>query len=439
MSIILNLTRSNALPLYLSPEDDSDLGSLSQDLSDLADDPDDKGGKKEDDDDSDDSQDDDDEGKEEDPDESDDDDQEGDEEGDEEGEEKDEEDDADDKEKGKKAKGELDEHGRPTYKTIKAKYPEFFKDYPTLRAAFFEYPKYQEIFPDIEEAKVAANKAQEYDQLEAEVAIKGDPTMLLKTLSENNPKSLRKLVGSFADAVRDLDPELYKEIAIPIVEELLHHANSHATKVKNSNLALAAKHIANYVFANGGEIPDISKRAKAKDEPSEAEKALQQERETNSRREFERAANEIGESAHSDLGKLIDNKLDTLTPFERKQVIKETRLAVDKKLKADKSFQTVLSSLWRKAKEDGYSEQSKSRIKRAWLDRARTVAPVERNRLRQEALDARTPGKGDSGEKKAKKRQFDGKGGKGKGSSSGFTDPSKINWKKTSDIDILDS
>jgi hypothetical protein len=434
-----------SLPLYLSPEDgkgggggDDQGDSLAHDLADLEDDSgddtssddgdDDKGGGDGDGEgDSGDAGEDDDDEKEDKEDED----------------KKDDEDEDDDKsKKGKKEdEPELDEHGRPTFKTLRAEYPELFKKFPGLKAAFFEYPKYQEIFSDVEDAQLASVKAQEYDTLETALVGKGDASLLFKTLEENNPKALKKLIENIPEAVRSIDDDLYTDLAKPFIDELLFYANKQGEKIggqNGKNLILAARHIANFMYANGGEIPDISKRSVKDKEPSEAEKELEVERARNNTREFERAFTDVGGKIDTDINAILGNKLNDLTSFERKQVIKEARQEIDKTLKADKAFQKVLSSLWRKAAEDGYSDQSKSRLKRAWLDRAKVIAASTRNRLRQEALDARTPGKGDSDEEKpGKKRTFPNRGGQEGRKSSGFADPKKIDWKKTSDLDIL--
>ena len=352
----------------------------------------------------------------------------------------------DEEEKAKKAAAEVDASGRPTVKALKAAYPDLFKKFPYLRTAFFEYPKLAEVFPDVESAQTAAEKANEYDALESSLVEKGDAGLLVKTLSENNPKALAKVVESFPEAVRAVDVKLYQQIATPIIEELLYYAANHARKLGTEqgqpgrNILLAAQHLANFVFVNGGEIPDITKRGKpGNTELSEEEKKLQKDREEFNQQRYNIAMGEVETKITGTLNEIIGRKLDTLTSFERKSVIKDTRREIDQALLADKALQRQLRGLWKRAADDGYSESSKSSIMRAWLDRARAIAPGIRNRLRQEALDARTPGKGDATNTNDRKRQFPGSGGRAPKSSSGVLDPKKIDWKTTTDEDILNS
>lgn len=337
--------------------------------------------------------------------------------------------------------------GRVSFKELKKEYPKLFKQHPELRAAFFEYPKYAEMFTDLETAQVSIAKATEYDRLEQSLAGAGNPQLLVKTLEKNSPKSLQKIVESFGDTIRDVDPKLYTTLATPIIEEMLYYASEHAAKIggdAGKNLRLAARHIANWVFANGGEIPDISRREKAdkEDKPTDREKELLEDRERYATREYNRAVDDIELDIKREMEIIYSNKLDDLTRFERKQVVKETRLEVDRILSKDKALQATLTSLWRRSRDSGYSDESKAKIRRAWLEGARSIAPKVRNRLRQEALDGRKASKGDVEDKDEpkKKRQFPTSGGRSSGRSSRvLDDPKKIDWRKTTDSDILNS
>lgn len=326
----------------------------------------------------------------------------------------------------------------PRYSEINKKFPGVFKEFPQLRSALFLAPKYQEIFPDPEAAREAANKSQEYDEMEAEIVGKGDAGYLLNTLAENNPKALKAVVESFGEALRKAAPEQYTTLTTPIIEELLAVASAHAQKTNNKNLHLAARHLANFVFANGGDIPDPSRRVKPG--PSEAEKQLEEERASYAKRELDRALADIGKEASPELNRIISDKLTGLSDFEKRALIREVREEVDTRLNADKAFQNVMAGLWRRAAASGYSDASKSRIKRAWLDRARAIAPSVRNRLREEALGAKDPGREKRKDGDQKKRTFPSSGGGVSGSNksrSGFADPKKIDWSKTTDEDIL--
>lgn len=356
---------------------------------------------------------------------------------DEEEEEDDEKEDEEEKDEEEEEKPSPDVGTMPRYSEINKKYPGVFKDFPQLRSALFLAPKYQEIFSDPEAAQESANKSREYDEMEANIVGKGDPSYLLQVLSENNPKALKAVVENFGEALRRVAPDEYTNLTTPIIEELLAVASRHAQKTNNKNLHLAARHLANYVFANGGDIPDPSRRIKPG--PSEAEKQLETERASYAQRELDRALADIGKEASPELNRIISDKLTGLSDFEKRALIREAREEVDRRLGSDKAFQNIMAGLWKRAAESGYSDDSKSRIRRAWLDRARAIAPSVRNRLREEALGAKDPNREKRKGEDQKKRTFPGKGGpssSGK-SRSGFADPKKIDWGKTSDEDIL--
>jgi hypothetical protein len=348
---------------------------------------------------------------------------------------------AEGEERGEQALPERDESGRLSVKGIKTlkdgKYAELFKDIPELKAAYFQLPKYQEVFADPELAKEAKGKADEYDTIEQTLIGQTDPEFLLNTLNNNAPKALVKLMKAFPATLQKIEnTEAYRALANPIIEDLLYHASQYGNRTQDKNLYLAARHLANFIWANGGEIPDIAKREVAK-APSEAEQTLERERAQYRQEKFQTAVVDIGADCATSVTSILSNKLGGLTPFEKKMLIKEARTELDDALKKDTTLQGTLKTLWTKARQDGYSPASKERIKNAWLSRAKAVAPGIRNRLKDEAIGSRTNG-GDSRQEPQKKRSFISKGGLGaRSNASRVLDPHKIDWRKTSDEDIL--
>ena len=347
---------------------------------------------------------------------------------------------AEGEERGEPTVSERDDTGRLTVKGIKSlkdgKYAELFKDIPELKTAYFQLPKYQEVFADPELAKEAKGKADEYDAIEQTLIGQTDPEFLLNTLNNNAPKALVKLMKAFPSTLQKIEnQEAYRALANPIIEDLLYHASQYGNRTQDKNLYLAARHLANFIWANGGEIPDIAKREATK-APSEAEKTLEQERAQYRQEKFQTAVADIGSDCATSVTSILSNKLGGLTPFEKKMLIKEARTELDDALKKDTTLQGTLKTLWSKARQDGYSPASKDRIKNAWLSRAKAVAPGIRNRLKDEAIGSRANG-GKTPEQVQKKRSFISKGGLGARNAPAVLDPSKIDWRKTSDEDIL--
>lgn len=350
----------------------------------------------------------------------------------------DEEEEEDEEEESETEEVDRDEAGRPTVRAIKAKYPDLFKDFPDLKRSFFVLPKYEEMFADPQQAVEAVEKSREFDDLEADIIGNGKADLLVKTLSENNPKALKRLLSSFADSVRENFEDGYLDLANPILQELCYTAFQHGNKTGNKNLATSARHIANFIWNNGGDIPDITKKAKS--EPSAAERELARERSENERDRFMSAVQSIMPSVEENLKSVLLNGLKSLTTFERKAVLKDARREIDEALKNDKAFQKSLDHLWGRAKSEKYSDASKERIKQAWLSRARQIAPSIRNRLAKEALDARRSAERTTNNEEQKKRTFPGQGGRDvRVPRSRVLDPKKIDWSKTSDMDILNS
>jgi hypothetical protein len=128
-----------------------------------------------------------------------------------------------------------------------------------------------------------------------------------------------------------------------------------------------------------------------------------------------------------------------LSPFEKRTLLREAREEINDRLNRDTAFQSILKGLWKRAGDNNYSTESKTKIRRAWLERARSIAPGIRNRLLKEALDTRKGGKSDGDEATDKKRTFNGTGAKVGTKPKGLADPKKIAWGKMTDMDILNS
>lgn len=386
-------------------------------------------------------------------DESGDDDDEGEEEDDDQ-EDDDEEESKDEKPKDKKKDGEEDEEeeegkekparidGRPTARQLKEVLgKDVFKKVPYLREAVFQYPRYQEILPTPEDAQDAVTKSGFYDEIDESIR-RGEPEVFLKAIKEGNPEAFKVYAGKITQTLRTIDEDTYfNSVAKPVVSELLFHAAAYAKKLGDVNLERAAKHVANYIFQNGGEIPDISKPA----EKHPAEVELERVREETAKREYKGASSDVNVRIDRSLKGFITEGLSSrLSPIEREFIVERTLDKMVEKLSADQTHGLRMRQLWRKARTSGYDERSKVAIVTAHVARAKTLAREIRDGLVKEALKGRGGRPNQTGQKeqenlsRPRKRTFDsvGRGG-GSGRRQTVLDSSKIDYKRTTDMDIL--
>lgn len=338
--------------------------------------------------------------------------------------------------------------GRPSIGAVKKEFPDIFKKFPTLKASIFRDEKFSESFANPEEAAEAAVKADNYDQLEQSL-VSGSPELLMKELHDNNPRAFEKVAENWLPQLRAIDEKAYIAATEPIIEELVYLAFKHGTKVQDKNLIMSARHIANFVFANGGEIPDIGeKKSKA---PNPAEVQLQREREQWAQTRFKEADQEIFGRVTRSLDQVIRQGLDpagSMTERMKSSIVKDVINEINKVLVQDGVHGRRMQALWKRASNDSYSKQSKESIVNTYLSGAKPLLREIRNRIRAEYLGS--PNKKRLGDDKderlsrqpqpQKKRAFEGSSRRVDVRRERVTvlDPKKIDYSRTSDMDILE-
>lgn len=333
--------------------------------------------------------------------------------------------------------------GRPTIKQLKA--AGVLKQFPELRNIYFREAKFSEVLADPEEATEVVRKAGNYDMLE-ESMLQGDPKLLLTELATNNREAFNKVVTNWLPTIQELDQDTYIKVTEPVLEDLVYHAARHAQKIGDKNLLMSARHIANFVFANGGEIPDITKRGGRTEGVNPAEQKLQEERRQWQETRFREASTEVEDRVSGALERSILHNLDpdnALSDRQKKALVRDVIEELNTTLKKDQVLMRRMKTLWEQGGKDSYSKRSKESIVEAFLSGARPLLRGIRNRIRDEYLGRRPNGSG--GDKKndkkdkPRKRVFDGSRrpvDRGRERRQ-VLDPNKIDYNRTSDLDIL--
>jgi hypothetical protein len=360
----------------------------------------------------------------------------------------------DDKDDDKDDKDDKDDdkvvEGRPSIKQIKAVAPDLFKKIPEMKNIFFREGKFSEIYADPEEAAEAARYAGNYLKLEKSIADEHDPTLLLKELKDNNADAFKAFSGNFLSKLRSLDENVYVEVTTPIIEELLYHANRVGNKTGDKNLAASARHLANFVFANGGEIPDIAKRAAEGTKKHPAEEKLEKERAEYAQTRFKEADQEVHGRIMKTLEASIIQGLDpdgVMSDRMKKAIVRDTVEELNALLLKDKMHGRRMQVAWDKGKSDSFSKQSKDQIVNNFLSGAKPLLRSIRNRIRDEVAGKSrsrrdvTDDKDNNnrGARKPEKKSFAGSNrpGNDRRHAGSVLDPSKIDYQRTSDLDIL--
>lgn len=338
---------------------------------------------------------------------------------------------------------ELHPFDRPSLKTIDESFPGFFKKFPAMRDMYFREAEYSKLFPTIDDAKEANENNMAYNNIREDI-FSGTGEKFLNAVKTQSPQSLQKFAGSILGTLVKVDQDSFWRAANPLIEDVARSMFKKGTAENNESLANAAKYLAHYFFGNADIAEGKATTAVAEKPESDVSK---ERKEWDDQRQFEFRTG-IEKDLRGQLTDLItgsDPKTgksridpdDILSPFIRNTIIDKVISDIGATLQADRSHISYMDSLWSRAKQNGRTDADKARIISAYLARARQLAPSLRSKYVSEALGKRVK---DVNQKRAKIAAVDGKlPNNGRVSSSGSKsyNPKSIDYRKTSDYDIL--
>lgn len=329
---------------------------------------------------------------------------------------------------------------RPSIKTMVKDFPELdkiFKKYPQIRDAYFREGKFSQMFPTLDDAQEANDKAESLDIFN-EHLINGSSKELLEAIGKDNPDSLKKLATNFLPTLAKISDDLFYETTIPVVNTVIRNLYFSGEKSKDNNMMSAAKILAHYLHGSY-EIPSAD--AKKADPEIEAErKKLNEEKETAEKEKYNEFNNTLNDRTKRLLTKVISDGLDpgdTLSEFTKSKIVDEVIERVGTELSSDRQHMTNITKLWKSARNERFNNKSADRILTAFLSRAKQLIPEIRSKVKNEALGkSRSNGNGIS---KTTNRDTN-TGTRRSTSNSRTPDIKNVNkdfWRKNSDKDIL--
>lgn len=270
-------------------------------------------------------------------------------------------------------------------KVIEKDFPGLFKKYPQLEAAYYKSQQYAEVFPSVNDAREAAEKASNLDKFEEDI-LSGNLDILFRTIKQNAPKSLNKIADNLIQTIGKVDESVALHITGNILKTILSKSERDGIRNKNEDLQAAAKIINAHIFGDD-EINPPTRLEVDKVDPREEE--LNRKEQEFAQKEFDSALNSLQTRVDNVLKATIDANIDpkdVMSSYVKKNAIKDASEQVEKLIGQDKAFQNVLNNLWRSAKDAKYSSSSLERIRSAYLSKAKTVLRDAIRTARNEAL-----------------------------------------------------
>jgi len=268
-------------------------------------------------------------------------------------------------------------------KEILAKYPTIFKDFPYLEVAYFRDRQFSEIFPTVDDAKEAQEKADTLDHYTSEVS-SGNIEGILSTIKQGDQESFNRLVDSYLVTLQKVDQVAYSHLMSNLFKNTVASMVSRANESNNENLLGAANILHQFIFGHSSYSPpqNLSK-GKEKDQGLENEKrALVQQR-------FEMVRDDLVTKTGNALRATISTNIDPkgqMSDYVRKKSIDDALTLTESMMSQDASFRKILDRAWDAAFKSGFSRASIEAIRTTIISKARTILPETIRRTRSEAL-----------------------------------------------------
>lgn len=317
---------------------------------------------------------------------------------------------------------------RPSWKEIKEKYPEIAKN-KEFREVYFREKAFSDIFPTVEDAKEAGDKARVLEVFDSSL-VDGDPSYLIQNLS---PKSLEGFTSKVIPALREFNRDLYLKATAPVIVDIVNSIHDHAVSKGDKHLQTSVLNVCNWLFGDFKVPPRIG-GGKVDPEVEREKKTLQEERANlllTHRKEF---TGKIERSLGRQLTKIVSEGLGIENEFTANSVVEKTLEKVKSTIYSDKEFITRMQSIYAQAERAGYPPEYATRAISAYLGRAKGIALKARAEFKASALGKQSTKKAGEENKKVVRTV------KGTKESSDSEKKSKIDLRNTrliSDLDIL--
>lgn len=272
---------------------------------------------------------------------------------------------------------------------ILKKYPNLFKDFPYLEAAYYREQQFTEIHGTIEDAKEAAESHRVLARYTEDMVEKGNVNNVLKMIREHNPETFAQVVDGYMEHLRTVDEGAHNLVTSNIVKNIILGMVEEAKSSNDDDLRTAALLLNKYAFGSSRFTPPqkMSKEVKSEDKTKEAE-ITKREQEFEQRR-LDSAVGEANTRVNNAIRGAIEKNIDpngSMTDYVKRNAIRDATEKINNLIKKDQRFSKVVDQLWDRARTANYSEDSTDAIRKAFLAKARSLlAPVIQS-ARKEAL-----------------------------------------------------
>lgn len=354
-----------------------------------------------------------------------------------------------------------------------------FKAHPELRNAYYserafrevmptvaEARQYKEALPTIEDVQTAVAARDDLAEFDATFYTEGKETEFIGRLAQTDEAAFQRIAQAFPSTLYQLNPESYRaNIATPAITATLGNLMALANQRgdQGGNLRNAIEVISMALF-NGKRFAEVQGGQQGQPLSREAQELqqlrsrIQQQEQNQQTQVFTQFHTGANEQAISGIEKAITAQLlgdpkakiqgllkgSALEKNEKaiKRIGTEIWSEIDASLKANKGLTQMLRNEFKAAKTAGYAKEAQAKIANILISRARQLLPTVAKRVVGEFTELTVGSNQQRLQTIRKSARVDVSGAAGDGRPRGNVTPRvtsrDLNYRKTSDDDILD-
>lgn len=271
---------------------------------------------------------------------------------------------------------------------ILAKYPNIFKDFPSLEKSYYRELAYTRLLPTIDDAKEAVEAVNILNNFEVDLK-QGKTANLFKVMAKNDPSAFAKIADTYMENLAQADEKAYHHVLGNITKDIVETMVRVGRSKDNKDLQDAATVLYQFMFGDVDWKPKSKLSIDDSSEPDSERSKLQREREEFEYSKFNERQTDLMSGVNNRIKSVIDSNIDKkeqMTPFIKKNAIKEVQEKLDSLIKADTRFQTIVKKLWENAYRSKYSREAMDKIESAHVSKAKALLPTVIVAVKKEAL-----------------------------------------------------
>lgn len=271
---------------------------------------------------------------------------------------------------------------------ILAKYPKIFEEFPSLEKSYYRELEYTKLLPTIQDARDAVTAVKTLEAFESDLR-EGNTVELFKAIAQEDPNGFAKLADKYMENLAATDEKAYHHVLGNITKDIVTAMVNAGKKAGNKELQESATTLYQFMF---GDIEWKPKQRLSIDNSTEENKereALNKEKADFEKTKFTERQGELMTGVNNRIKSVIDiniDKKEEMTPYVRAKAVEDVQTKLDKLMKADSRFQSIVNRLWDNAKKEKYSRESLQRIESAHTHKAKSLLPTVILSVKKEAL-----------------------------------------------------